>query len=52
MVDRLTWKPIFRAYQCGLAKEVLRLRLWSQDGWPSFRLAIHHTTFIDILDRC
>ena len=34
MVDRLRWKPIFKAYQCGSAKEVLCLRPWSQDGWP------------------
>ena len=26
MVDRLRWKPIFRAYQCGSAEEVLCLR--------------------------
>ena len=40
MVDGFRWKPILRANQCGSAKEVLCLRLWSQDGWPSFRLAI------------
>nr|CAN75752.1 hypothetical protein VITISV_030813 [Vitis vinifera] len=52
MVDRLRWKPIFKAYQCGSAKEVLCLRPWSQDGWPSFRLALHLITFIDILNHC
>ena len=40
MVDGFRWKPILRANQCGSAKEVLCLRPWSQDGWPSFRLAI------------
>ncbi|RVW66506.1 Retrovirus-related Pol polyprotein from transposon 17.6 [Vitis vinifera] len=28
------------AYQCGSAEEVLCLRLWSQDGWPSFRVHV------------
>ncbi|RVX07611.1 Pol polyprotein [Vitis vinifera] len=37
MVDGFRWKPILRANQCGSAKEVLCLRPWSQDGWPSFR---------------
>ncbi|KAL6327112.1 hypothetical protein AAG906_014356 [Vitis piasezkii] len=37
MVDGFRRKPIFRAHQCRSAKEVLRLRPWSQDGWPSFR---------------
>ena len=50
MVDRLRWKPDFRAYQCGSTEEVLCLRLWLQDGWPSFQLALHLITFIDILD--
>ena len=52
MVDRLRWKPIFRAYQCGSAEEVLHLRPWSQDGWQSFQLALHFITFIYILGRC
>ena len=51
-VNRLRWKPVFRAYQCGSAEEILRLRLWSQDGWPLFRLALHLIAFIDILDHC
>ena len=46
MVDRLRWKPIFRAYQRGSTKEVLCLRPWSQDGWPSFRLASYFITSI------
>ncbi|RVW24843.1 hypothetical protein CK203_105098 [Vitis vinifera] len=37
MVDGFGWKPVLRADQCGSAKEVLCLRPWSQDGWPSFR---------------
>ena len=52
MVDRLRWKLVFRADQCGLAEEVLRLRLWSQDEWPSYQLSLYLITFIDILDRC
>ena len=44
MVDGLRWKPILRANQCGSTKTVLRLRPWSQDGWPSFRLAIYLIT--------
>ena len=40
MVDGFRRKSILRANQCGSAKEVLCLRPWSQDGWPSFRLAI------------
>ena len=52
MVDRLRWKLVFRADQCGLAKEVLRLRLWSQDEWSSYQLSLYLITFIDILDRC
>ena len=36
MVDGSRWKPILGAYQRGSAKEVLCLRPWSQDGWPSF----------------
>ena len=46
MVDQLRWKPVFIAYQCGSVEEVLRLRLWSHDGWRSFRLALHLITFI------
>ena len=52
MVDRLRWKPVFRAYKCGSSEEVLCLILWSQDGWSSFQLALHLITFIDILDHC
>ncbi|RVW92750.1 hypothetical protein CK203_042625 [Vitis vinifera] len=37
MADGFRRKPILRANQCGSAKEVLCLRPWSQDGWPSFR---------------
>ena len=44
MVDGLRWKPILRANQCGSTEKVLRLRPWSQDGWPSFRLAIYLIT--------
>ncbi|RVW60153.1 hypothetical protein CK203_092315 [Vitis vinifera] len=44
MVDGFRWKPILRANQCGSAKDVLCLRPWSQDGWPSFRLAIYLVT--------
>ena len=40
MVDGFRWKPILRVDQRGSAKEVLCLSPWSQDGWPSFRLAI------------
>ena len=40
MADGFRWKPVLRADQCGSAKEVLCLRPWLQDGWPSFRLAI------------
>ena len=39
MVDGSRWKPILGADQRRSAKEVLCLRPWSQDGWPSFRLA-------------
>ena len=52
MVDRLRWKPVFRAYQCGSTEEVLHLRPWLQDRWPSFRLALHFITPIYILDCC
>ncbi|RVW96758.1 hypothetical protein CK203_026178 [Vitis vinifera] len=51
MVDGFRWKPILRANQCGSAKEVLCLRPWSQDGWPSFRdpsrfdTSHHHYTY-------
>ena len=45
MVDGLRWKPILRANQCGSIEKVLRLRHWSQDGWPSFRLAIYLITY-------
>ncbi|KAL6314357.1 hypothetical protein AAG906_021186 [Vitis piasezkii] len=41
MVDGSRWKPILGADQRGSAKEVLCLRPWSQDGWPSFWLAIY-----------
>ena len=44
MVDGLRWKPILRANQCGSTEKVLRLRLWLQDGWTSFRLAIYLIT--------
>ena len=44
MVDGLRWKPILIANQCGSTEKVLRLRPWSQDGWPSFQLAIHLIT--------
>ena len=44
MVDGLRWKLILRANQCGSIEKVLRLRPWSQDGWPSFRLAIYLIT--------
>ena len=44
MVDGLRWKPILRANQCGSNEKVLCLRPWSQDGWPSFRLAIYLIT--------
>ena len=39
MADGFRRKPILRANQRGSAKEVLCWRPWSQDGWPSFRLA-------------
>ena len=32
MVDGSKWKPSLRADQCRSIKEVLCLRLWSQDG--------------------
>ena len=44
MVDGIRWKPILRANQCGSTEKVLRLGPWSQDGWPSFRLAIYLIT--------
>ena len=44
MVDGFRWKPILRANQCGSTEKVLRLRPWSQDGWPSFRLVIYLIT--------
>ena len=40
MADGFRWKPVLRVDQCGSTKEVLCLSPWSQDGWPSFRLAI------------
>ena len=46
MVDGSRWKPILGADQRGSAKEVLCLRPWSQDGWPSFRLAIYLFTIL------
>ena len=36
LVDRLRRKSVHRASQCGSAEEVLRLRSWLKDGWPSF----------------
>ena len=44
MVDGLRWKSILIANQCGSTEKVLCLRPWSQDGWPSFRLAIYLIT--------
>ena len=41
MVDGSSWKSILVADQHGSTKEVLCLRPWSHDGWPSFRLAIY-----------
>ena len=46
MVDGSRWKPIIRAGQRGSAKKVLCLKPWSQDGWPSFRLAIYPFTLL------
>nr|CAN70398.1 hypothetical protein VITISV_039104 [Vitis vinifera] len=36
LVDRSRRKSVFGASQCGSAKEVLHMRSWSDDGWPSF----------------
>ena len=44
MVDGLKWKPILSANQCGSTEKNLRLRPWSQDRWPSFRLAMYLIT--------
>ena len=44
MVDGLRWKPILKANQHRSSEKVLRLRPWSQDGWPSFWLAIYLIT--------
>ena len=44
MVDRSRWKPILGANQHRSVEEVLFLRPWSQDGWPSFLLAIYLIT--------
>ena len=41
MVNEFGWKLILRADQCRLAEEVLCLRPWLQDGWPSFLLAAY-----------
>ena len=41
MVDGSRWKPILEANYCRPVGKVLCLRPWSQDGWPSFRLAIY-----------
>ena len=41
MVDGSSWKSILGADQHGSTKEVLCLRPWLHDGWPSFRLAIY-----------
>ena len=41
MVNEFGWKLILRADQCRLAEEVLCLRPWLQDGWPSFLLATY-----------
>ena len=49
MVNGFRWKPILRADQPGLAKKVLCLSLLSQDGWPSFRLAIYLSPFLYIV---
>ena len=40
MVDRSGWKSVFEASQRGSLEEVLCVRSWSNDGWPSFHVAI------------
>ena len=40
MDDIPRWKSVHGASQRGLAKEVLCVRSWSEDGWPSLRVAI------------
>ncbi|RVW91041.1 Pol polyprotein [Vitis vinifera] len=49
MADGFRWKPVLRADQCGSAKEVLCLRPWSQDGWPSFRLICFICLLVDTM---
>ncbi|RVW66562.1 hypothetical protein CK203_064615 [Vitis vinifera] len=46
----LDGKSVYGACQCGSAEEVLCVRSWSKDGWPSFQVAIFPTThpYIDI----
>ncbi|KAL6348470.1 hypothetical protein AAG906_008921 [Vitis piasezkii] len=34
-------KSVHRASQCGSAEEVLCVRSWSEDGWPSLRICEH-----------
>ena len=50
LVDRPGRKSVYGACQCGSAEEVLCVRSWSKDGWPSFRVAIFPTAhpYIDI----
>ena len=48
MIDISRWRPVLRPNQRRLVEEVLRLRLCSQDGWPSFRIALYLIILIDI----
>ena len=36
LADRPRWKSVYGASQCGSVEEVLCVRSWSEDGWPSF----------------
>ena len=48
MVDGSRWKSVLKHNLCRSTKKVLRLKPWSQDGWPSFWLVLYLITFVDI----
>ena len=48
MIDISRWRPVHRPNQRRSVEEVLHLRIRSQDGWPSFQLALYFIILIDI----